>query len=307
MWSSVRERCPVWYFDSTGGVIKKVKNQSAPFLFSIVFHDRDKKLILPLAEFISTAHDSRTISSYLYTIKYEIERTLNKKTFRVAPIICTDFSFALLNAACNVFNNCTLEFYLKWCFEILFRKAKSISIGSCMQVIFHLCGAHFLKMVVKKVKKIKKYNEDSNDKTLVPKNTRRNKNLQNLFIFSFSLLQNSIQLDDFINNFILLHHIFNEKYYSKKVSDSFSAISKQLLDRGYENISIKKEPEENEPNYKKEEEKYHEYSKFNSFDKNDESSLKKKSLFANYFLKLLESLSKHTEIGLSENKINNEN
>ena len=294
MWSSVRERFPVWYFDSSGGVIKKVENQSAPFLFSIVFHDKDKKLIMPLAEFISTAHDSHVISGYLYTIKLELERTLSKKSFQIAPIICTDFSFALLNAVCSVFNNCTLEFYLKWCFEVLFKKAKSISIGNSMKVVLHLCGAHFLKMIVKKVKNIKKYKEDLKEGKEAYRCMKKNKNLQKSFIFAFTILQNSTKLDDFIENFIHVHNIYNIKYHSKKITDSLRSIKKQLIEREGEILSIKTESIEPDLIFQKEEDKYHEYAKYNSFDKNDESSLKKKSMFDSFFKMLLKQIAENT-------------
>jgi len=59
---------------------------------------------MPLAEFISTAHDSYSISSYLYAIKLELERTMTKRCFKVAPIICTDFSYALMNSVCVMFS-----------------------------------------------------------------------------------------------------------------------------------------------------------------------------------------------------------
>ena len=293
MWSSVRERFPIWYFDSTGGVIKNIENQSPPFLFSIVFHDKDKKLIMPLAEFISTAHDSHSISGYLYSIKLELERVLTKQTFQVAPIICTDFSFALLNAVCNVFNNCTLEFYLKWCFEVLFKKAKSLSISNCMKVLLHLCGAHFLKMVVKKVQKIKKYKEDVD--IGFNNNINKNKNLQKSFIFAFVLLQSSTNIDDFIEYFINIHNLYNEKYNSDAVRNSGEFLKKKLQAREFEVLSIYKEPCEPEFKLKKKDENYHEFAKYNCCNKNNESILKKNSQFSLYFQTLLTKIQKKSE------------
>jgi hypothetical protein len=231
---------------------------------------------------------------------------LSKKSFQIAPIICTDFSFALLNAVCSVFNNCTLEFYFKWCFEVLFKKAKSISISNSMKVLLHLCGAHFLKMIVKKVKKIKKYKEDLKEEKEAYISIRKNKNLQKSFIFSFTILQNSTKLDDFIENFIHVHNMYNIEYHSQKVTDSCHVIKKLLIGRECEILLIKKEPTVPELTFKTESDQYHEYAKFNSFDKNDENSLKKKSMFVIFFKMLLKKIAENPLTDPSANMIANE-
>jgi hypothetical protein len=52
------------YVDATGGIINNVKGQKKPLLYSLVFHNKENELILPVSEFFTTANDARTISTY---------------------------------------------------------------------------------------------------------------------------------------------------------------------------------------------------------------------------------------------------
>ncbi len=53
MWFEIQEVNAVWYFYATGCVIKDIKNQSMPFLYSIIMHDKKTKTLIPVAEFNS--------------------------------------------------------------------------------------------------------------------------------------------------------------------------------------------------------------------------------------------------------------
>ena len=64
MWAIVQDKNPIWYFDATGGIINNVKGQKKPLLYSLVFHDKENQLILPVSEFFTTANDARTILTY---------------------------------------------------------------------------------------------------------------------------------------------------------------------------------------------------------------------------------------------------
>ncbi len=129
MWPFVQKKNPVWYLDATGGVIQKLKNQPQALLYSLVFHDKQKKIIFSLAEFLTTAHDSHSISGYLSTIKLDINQVLPKRlSFQVAPIIVTDFTWALINAVMKVFNNFTTDVYINWCFDIVFVNKRSFMV-----------------------------------------------------------------------------------------------------------------------------------------------------------------------------------
>jgi hypothetical protein len=187
LWTIVQLKNPIWHIDATGGIINKINGQRKPFLYSIVVHDLDKKLIFPIAEFFSTANDAKSIASYFADIKLEFLKKIPKNgLFKVAPIIVTDFSWGLINAIMETFNNCTVTIYINWCFEIIFKKSECIILASIMKSIFQLCSVHFLKLIITKARKIKPFKDEGKDK-----------NLQNDFIFAFTLLQNSMNIDEF--------------------------------------------------------------------------------------------------------------
>jgi hypothetical protein len=88
MWAIVQLENPVWHIDATGGIIKKIDGQKKPFLYSIVVHDRDKKLIFPISEFFTTANDAKSIASYFSDIKLEFIKKIRRlELFQFAPII----------------------------------------------------------------------------------------------------------------------------------------------------------------------------------------------------------------------------
>jgi hypothetical protein len=40
-----------WNFDATGSILKPVPNQKRPFLYSMAYHDKEKKQILTIFDF----------------------------------------------------------------------------------------------------------------------------------------------------------------------------------------------------------------------------------------------------------------
>ena len=218
MWISAQATHPIWYFDATGCVIEKIKGQNDPFLYSIVFHDKKQKFIFPLAEFISTGHDSQTISSYLSILKYQLEKTIPlSNQFQFAPIIVTDFSWALINSIMKVFNNCSIDYYTQWCYEILFNVEESFHKLNIMKVISYICATHFLKLLIEKVRKIKTH-----------KTKYQNDKLQNLCIFSFTLLQNATTIKELSENLKHIYNVFSLQYVSEQHVVSFSRIKTKL-------------------------------------------------------------------------------
>ena len=288
MWATVQETDPICYLDATGNIIQKVTQQTAPFLYSLVFHDKGKKFIFPVAEFISTGHDSQTISAYLTLIKIELQRTIPKSfSFKIAPIIVTDFCWGQINAVMSVFNNCEADVYVNWCFEILLRKKTSTIFLNVMKVILHICSAHFIKLIIKKVRKIKKFKDEKKDQKL-----------QNAFIFNFSLLQNAVTVEEFKMNLKHTFNIFNIKYFSKKCVYSGGEVKRQLLERNLTVININ----EDEPIYKLNEKmgKQKIVLVDNDF---SENSLKQTSPFGIYYRKVVENHSKNIKTHLTLNCI----
>lgn len=192
---------PILFFDSTGSIHKEIPNQKKPFLYSLVFHDTSKHKILPLAEFISTAHDQISIGKYLLTIK----NILEQNQVSLPKIIITDMSWALINSVLLIFNNCNMLNYLNYCFLIL--KKHKYELTKIIKVKYYLCSTHFFKIIKKKVNKLD-----------------IGKDVKILFLFSVVLLQNSGTLDEIDSYLKHVHNIFCNKFFDSSVKNSIEFI-----------------------------------------------------------------------------------
>ena len=95
--------------DATGSVSEIVPYQKQPLYYSIVMHDKTKKQIIPIAEFVTTSQTQLSISGYLNIIRKILETNItSKKQFPFAPIFVTDFSWAIINSILDVFNRCNI-------------------------------------------------------------------------------------------------------------------------------------------------------------------------------------------------------
>ncbi|CAF0932078.1 unnamed protein product [Brachionus calyciflorus] len=212
IWKQVKFINPVWHFDSTGCIHKDVESQKKPFLYSIVFHDIENKNILPICEFISTDHTIRNISRFLKIFLDRLADFDNETEFKIAPIIVTDFSWALINSVLNIFNKMEIIEYLEFSFKRIIEK-NNLDLRKLTTRIY-LCSTHFLKSLVKKVKKF-----DISSKH------------KNLFIFCFSLLQNSLTIQQFENYLINIFNVFTNPYKSESVSHSLDTLRSEIRNR----------------------------------------------------------------------------
>ena len=144
----VSQNYPIWYFDATGSVHKQIKSQPKPFFYSLVFHDQKTKSIIPLAEFVTTDRSSSNISKYLAHIFNLIDNHAGINCKRVAPIIVTDFSWALIYSVLKEFNSSTIINYLNWCFQILVYYQNNQNISNLFRTRIYLCSTHFLKNMI---------------------------------------------------------------------------------------------------------------------------------------------------------------
>jgi hypothetical protein len=207
----VQKSYPVWYFDATGDIFKKVKTQTDPLIYSVVFHDMSNKTILPICDFLTTSHGSDQISIYLKILK-------DKLAFYgdlIPPFIVTDFSYALINAVMITFNMTTIGHYLEWCFKYQIEGKSDLK--NCMKTRLYLCSTHILKLIIKKTKKI-----------------QISENVKEFFIRCFGLLQNSTTLNQF--DFVIFNmiNIFYNPYYEESLSVSLNFLREKL--KSFENI-----------------------------------------------------------------------
>ena len=267
MWSSIQKTWPIWFIDATGGVLKRISGQNKVLLYSIVMHDKSNKFVCPLSDFFSTGHDMKTISSYFQIIRDALEKYISKHSFQYAPIVVTDFSWALINAVLRTFNNTNFDAYINWCSNILINK-ELFKINFMPTIIF-LCYSHFIKMISKKVFKVKKYLNKSNQKKL-----------HRVALYSCAVLQRSTNMENFSKNLRHLFNIFNTKYESKDIELSLKAIKENVVDNGLNNdTEFRKIINNKEQNQLKKNIIYIENSNHKSYRNN--------SPFLNYFLKII--------------------
>ena len=241
MWMFIQKKWPVWYFDATGTICKKIDNQKLPYLYSIVAHDHESKSIIPIAEFLTTSHTQINISLKLMQIKHyflKYSSLCGKKygfNFPIAPFVVTDFSWPLINSVLDVFNNLTIIQYLNMSFDIIVNKKEDNLIH--INTFVYLCSIHLLKTFIKKSKKIQ--HPDKKNEIRVKKS----------LIFCFTLLQNASSLDEI--EFLLQHiyNVFNIKSRNQCFVFSICLIENRLKNRNldqdfsYESTNIDNERE----------------------------------------------------------------
>lgn len=189
----------VWHLDATGSIIKNIPGQSLPFLFSTVMHDPSTNTILPVYEFISTSHNTTTISKYLFSLK-KMEKLVPSNFYTISPLIVTDFSWPLISSVLETFNKCNINQYLNLAYQLVIdsNEKSELNFRNYIHTRIYLCSTHFLKMVIKKCKVI-----HIDDK------------VKRCFMFCFTLLQNSINIKEFENYLINIFNLFNQKSKNK--------------------------------------------------------------------------------------------
>ena len=228
-------------------------------------HDKKTKQIVPIAEFVTTSQTQVSISGYLNIIRNILQANItSKKKFSFAPIFVSDFSWAIINSVLDVFNRCNIMQYIKHCFYSLNDKETAFEMPTQIQI----CAAHFLKLIIKKIKKLK-----------IDENTKK------IGIYCFTLLQNAVSIDDFERLLINIFNLFNQKYYSQSCVESIAFLRKKLIERniGFLYYSDKKCNQSQNQKF----ENNNEFIKCETF-----KNLKQNSPFTIYFATLLAKYNK---------------
>ncbi|CAF0923225.1 unnamed protein product, partial [Brachionus calyciflorus] len=157
MWELVRELNPIWFFDATGNIMARLKNQKEILIYSIVVHDNVKKTSFPIADFLSSANDSITINSFLTKI---VERFSFYSFFKKPKVVVTDYSWANIHAISRAFNNLEVIDYINLTFKVLV-EGKLYSLTP-INTLVYLCSTHFLKNIIDETDRVLK-KKDSNE------------------------------------------------------------------------------------------------------------------------------------------------
>ena len=272
MWKKAKIQNPIWYFDATGSINKDVEGQKKPFFYSMAFHDSLHTSIIPFAEFVTTANDQNTISKYLSSIKVKLEE--HSKENLLPKIIVTDMGWALINAVMLSFNNCTVLNYLNWCFDMLFRPYDA-NLTKVMKIKSYLCSTHLLKNVAKKAKSIQVFSN----------------HVRKTFIFMFTLIQNSVSIDQIDIYLKHIHNIFNNEFLDVSVYESLHFMAQEIRKRHLSSLNI----DDTASPQQKERDKYFEdlLKESNIYISVDfEENVKQNSPFSNYYNLMIQKLNK---------------
>jgi hypothetical protein len=185
----------------------------------MVCYDEIKNSIIPIFEFVTTDHTFINVSTYLAKIRKVFEKySRAKNRFVIAPVIVTDFSWTLISSVLDAFNNLTVNEYLNLCFEILLDRKDVNSI----KTVIYLCAAHFIKLIIKKVKVAEPQLDDK---------------VKREFVFAFSLLQNSTNLIEFENYFTHIIRVFNTQKFNELTKASLSFLRLSVKNRDPSDLS----------------------------------------------------------------------
>ena len=218
MWKKIRTKYPIIYFDATGGIVKNISNQKIVLLYLLTAHDKDNHVIVPIAEFLTTSHTQENISNNLFAINNYMHESMPQQAF----ILITDCSWALINSGCLVFNKCTVSSYISWTYELL-KSPKNKQLQNVNQTIIYLCSVHFLKVIFKHAEPILKV---------------LGKETSDVFKFTFTLIQNCIDIQQMAVYFRHFFNIFKFPKFDQVVSHSVSFINFELKTRNFEKSSI---------------------------------------------------------------------
>lgn len=145
------------HFDATGSVVRKPKDIQCKRILYYAIVVNKNGTILPIAEMITAVHDTVTISIFLKTFRHFVR--IKRFAWPLFSIIVVDWSWALINAIMNEWNNMTVSEYLEKVYTTLNKKEK---IDSNL-IIVHSCCAHFQKRISSTIhNKFSKYSKSKN-------------------------------------------------------------------------------------------------------------------------------------------------
>ena len=243
-------------------------------------HDTKNKLLVSIADFISCCQNETWISKNLFFIKGLLSHNItNKKKYIIAPIIVTDFSFALINSIHQAFKGCTLLQYICWSYDYITKNNETTK--SLFTARTYLCSVHFLKNISKKAKS-------------VIGNLKQGKNILKTFLYAFSLLQNSCTMEELEENLQNIFYIFNEETETEIFYNCLTKTRKKLASRDIEAfLDCELTKKENVDIYGL------------SFNTKIEGKLSKNSPYVNHFKNIVInciSESKNGKIGMNKNR-----
>ncbi|XP_078250374.1 uncharacterized protein LOC144589491 isoform X3 [Pogona vitticeps] len=218
------------YLDATGSVVMKPKNIQNKFLYYTlcISLTSETRSTIPVAEMLSSDQSTPTIQHWLSCLCRDFFKVCKRKLSPQKVEI--DFSWALIHAATQTFNQNNIMDYLKKC--LLVCEGKIL----CNFTILHICAAHMMKLISIKLSKIK-----------------ASKATKQFFLYSFALLQNAGSLSEIEIQLLRMTYVFTVKKgtnaYKTHIAELNEAINIQKIEV-MENItdSTTEDVLDNDPN-----------------------------------------------------------
>lgn len=170
-----KEKYSFVHLDATSGVIKKIKNQGPPLLYTMLLKSgADPTNNIPIAHSILTDNTVPSISYFLGNVAHSITNYKNKLILPSFFVI--DFSAALMNSILQSFNGENINIHLSRCWNVIFGKYNKVQLRSLSFI--HLCCCHVIHAIAR-----------SFTQANIDKKIRRNL----LYIFALILCGNDIE------------------------------------------------------------------------------------------------------------------
>ena len=134
----------VWHFDASGSFFVHLQGQKRALTYSLVpfGHGIVVGDLCPIVEFVTTDGTTHSIKSYLETMKF----LAAGKSPTVKPkVIVTDWSWAMIMASCEAFNEYILEVYYAFLWKVVNHTATRDQINNTTFLV--ICNAHFMHAV----------------------------------------------------------------------------------------------------------------------------------------------------------------
>lgn len=209
--------------DATGSIIRApegVEKRIYYYVFSCALPilDEETKILFPLIEMISSAHDAFTIETWINRFKDQFKRQVG--TWIAPDQFVTDFSFAILNAASASLNNEELIDSINRMYDEL-NQAPATTDETVMvdqlpskmkKTTILICNNHFMKTAAQDVDAHFPPDQSS---TIV----------RSFLKETFALILNMTDLNNIANVYRNLSTILNSKYLTSDVTSAINFIS----------------------------------------------------------------------------------
>lgn len=155
LWHSLCTR-NIAFFDATGTVVQKTESGTELLYYELVFqHTVKGASCIPIAGFLSDQQTEVQIKYFLNAMQQAEKRYFGHSGVSQPMQVNVDHSMAIIVALIKSFNVETLDEYLNRCWRVVNEEARDTDKS---KTVIHICLAHFMNSMKRKLLKISKTN-----------------------------------------------------------------------------------------------------------------------------------------------------